>query len=79
MQNKGLQRLKPMQQQLPPDLLTALVKLKYLSLYLVISVIPDLDLVESGPCYDVIPLVAGDERGCIHGAAVADDWVKIHI
>ena len=68
-----------MQQQLPPDLLTALVKLKYLSHYLVISVIPDLDLVESGPCYDVIPLVAGDERGCVHGAAVADDWGKIHI
>ena len=79
LQKKGLQRLKPMQKTAPTRFVDSPSEVKCLSYYLVISVIPDLNLVESGPCYDVIPLVAGDERGCVHGAAVADDWGMIHI
>ena len=41
--------------------------------YLVVAVVPDLDLVEAGPGDDAVPLVAADEGRGVHGAPVADD------
>ena len=43
------------------------------STYLVVTVVPDLDLVEAVPGEDGLPLVPGDEGRSVHGSAVADD------
>ena len=52
---------------------TTTSELRRIWTHLVVSVVPDVNLVAHVPLQDLIPLLLGDKSGCIHRAAVADD------
>ena len=41
--------------------------------HLVVSVVPDVNLVAHVPLQDLIPLLFRDKSGCVHGATITDD------
>ena len=42
-------------------------------LYLVVSIVADVDLVHLVPMHHLLPVLLGHEGGGVHGAAVADN------
>ena len=47
--------------------------MSFVLINLIVAIVSDFDLVEAVPGKDRLPLLAWDEGGGVHGAAVADD------
>ena len=46
---------------------------EYIKADLIVSVVPDLHLIQTIPCQDGLPLFPWDEGGSIHGPTVTND------